>query len=260
MIRLLLRLYPGRWRARYGAEFAALLKEHALAPYDVLDVLFGALDAHLHLRRLGAGSTGARGYRMSVRIGAYAALWTGILWFFGVVGYNPVFIAASGIAYILAVTGLSYNHPGVRATRIWPPAAIGIIGGAMSTVGALAVQLNGWNIAWTLGYPMALLVIGIGIVQASSLLFAVSLLRDGTAGRRVARFLLVGSALGVATMAASVLVWASAFPPFVPAGAIEVFSAVAMIWFATGWIGVGLDVLLRDLVATQRPTPSRRTI
>ncbi len=44
----LLRLYPRAWRRRYGEEFAALLEQQRLTPRLVLDVLRGALDAHLH--------------------------------------------------------------------------------------------------------------------------------------------------------------------------------------------------------------------
>jgi len=43
----LVRLYPRPWRARYGAEFEALLEESLGTPLDVLDVFLGALEAHL---------------------------------------------------------------------------------------------------------------------------------------------------------------------------------------------------------------------
>ncbi len=80
MIALLLRCYPARWRARYGDEFAAVLEERPLGPFDVADVLLGALDAHLHLRGLGAASQHAKGFAMSLRIGGYAAIVGGVLW------------------------------------------------------------------------------------------------------------------------------------------------------------------------------------
>ena len=86
MIALLLRLYPARWRARYGDEFAAVLGERPLGPFDVADVLLGALDAHLHLRGLGAASQHAKGFAMSLRIGGYAAIVGGILWFVALAG------------------------------------------------------------------------------------------------------------------------------------------------------------------------------
>ena len=50
MTRLLLRCYPARWRARYGDEFEALLDEASLGPFDVADILLGAIDARLRLR------------------------------------------------------------------------------------------------------------------------------------------------------------------------------------------------------------------
>lgn len=43
----LLRLYPAEWRARYGEEFAALLEDCPLSFFGLLDVLLGALDAHI---------------------------------------------------------------------------------------------------------------------------------------------------------------------------------------------------------------------
>jgi Rieske Fe-S protein len=46
--RLLLRVYPAGWRARYGGEFLELLAQRRPRVRDVLDVLAGALDARLH--------------------------------------------------------------------------------------------------------------------------------------------------------------------------------------------------------------------
>jgi hypothetical protein len=46
-VRPLLRLYPEYWRLRYGEEFAALLAECPPRPGTILDVLLGALDAHI---------------------------------------------------------------------------------------------------------------------------------------------------------------------------------------------------------------------
>ena len=46
-MRWLLCLYPRTWRRRYEAEFMALLEERGLILTDVLDIILGALDAHL---------------------------------------------------------------------------------------------------------------------------------------------------------------------------------------------------------------------
>lgn len=43
----LLRLYPSGWRDRYGDEFEALLEDYPLTPFALVDVLVGALDAHI---------------------------------------------------------------------------------------------------------------------------------------------------------------------------------------------------------------------
>lgn len=44
----LLQLYPARWRERYGEEFGAVLASQRASVGLVLDVLGGAIDAHLH--------------------------------------------------------------------------------------------------------------------------------------------------------------------------------------------------------------------
>ena len=43
----MLGLYPRNWRARYEPEFRAMLDDRELEPSDILDILLGALDAHL---------------------------------------------------------------------------------------------------------------------------------------------------------------------------------------------------------------------
>ena len=44
----LLRLYPARWRERYAEEFGAVLARQRASPGLVLDVLAGAIDAHMY--------------------------------------------------------------------------------------------------------------------------------------------------------------------------------------------------------------------
>ena len=46
-MRRLLALYPHAWRRRYGSEFAALLDGQPPSPRLILDVVLGAIDAHL---------------------------------------------------------------------------------------------------------------------------------------------------------------------------------------------------------------------
>jgi hypothetical protein len=44
----ILRLYPGKWRARYGDEMEVLLEGRQLSRQDRLDLIRGVLDAWLH--------------------------------------------------------------------------------------------------------------------------------------------------------------------------------------------------------------------
>ncbi len=43
-------LYPRAWRARYGDEFLALLDARPATPRVAVDLILGAVDAHLHLK------------------------------------------------------------------------------------------------------------------------------------------------------------------------------------------------------------------
>lgn len=45
---LVLKLYPGAWRARYGAELADILDRRAVTASTLLDLAVSALDAHRH--------------------------------------------------------------------------------------------------------------------------------------------------------------------------------------------------------------------
>jgi len=57
---MLLALYPRPWRLRYGAEFAALLDDQRPSPGLVLDVVLGAIDAHLDPQLADEGETSLR--------------------------------------------------------------------------------------------------------------------------------------------------------------------------------------------------------
>lgn len=71
MIRVLLALYPGKWRAEFGDEFAALLEDTRLTPRAVLDVI------------LQAGKLQAQAHRRLVLVTA-ALLWSGSMEVFAV--------------------------------------------------------------------------------------------------------------------------------------------------------------------------------
>ena len=78
MIRVFSALYPKAWRVRYGDEFDAVLERQRLTPAAIIDLLLGALDAHL---------TGERGVSSVVSRwrtpGAFAFTVGGLIWFTG---------------------------------------------------------------------------------------------------------------------------------------------------------------------------------
>jgi len=61
MMKKLVALYPRAWRERYGEEFLALLDEQPMTPRVVVDLLRGALDAHLHPQKGGTVPRAASG-------------------------------------------------------------------------------------------------------------------------------------------------------------------------------------------------------
>jgi len=135
MTSLLIRCYPARWRDRYGEEFAAVLAERTLGPFDVADIVLGALDAHLHLRGLGAASHG-KGFAMSLRIGGYAAILGGLLWLVALAGNainnggespSPLLgysIVGATVMTLVALMGLSAFQARSHPALTWAAFAI----------------------------------------------------------------------------------------------------------------------------------------
>jgi hypothetical protein len=60
-VTFLLFLYPRRWRERYGAELAALVRHQRWTPALVIDLVAGAIDARLHPQPLPRPSSGTEG-------------------------------------------------------------------------------------------------------------------------------------------------------------------------------------------------------
>src|SRR3954447_17291974 len=147
LIAPLLRLYPARWRARYGDEFAAVLEERPLGPFDVADVLLGALDAHLHLRGLGAASEHRKGFTMSLRVGGYAAIVGGLLWLIVLAGnaindggdsFSPLLgyaIVGATLLTLVALIGLSAFQARSHPVLTWTAFAIPAFGAVIGLVG-----------------------------------------------------------------------------------------------------------------------------
>jgi hypothetical protein len=256
MRRFLVRCYPARWRARYGDEFAELLVERPLGPFDVADVLLGALDAHLHLRGQGAGSEHGRGFAMSLRIGGFAALLGGVLWFVGIAGssatdadglFAPLALVAT-VSLLVAMVGLSAFEARRYPRLIWAAFAIPAVGAivsligmyGMATVGDVPVvgEFSPWFV-WMFG--TLLMVVGSG-------LFAFATWRADNLSRPAAA-ILAAAAIGTIILVPSL----SGVISVVPDALAALASVLVLGGFAAGWSGLGLSALRIDRAGQPRP-------
>jgi hypothetical protein len=257
MIGLLLRCYPARWRARYGEEFAAVLAERPLGPFDVADVLLGALDARLHLRHLGAadGSPGASD--MSSRIGGWAAITGGILWLTvfllsvftteqGAAGMMLLLIAT--ILLLVALTGLSAFQARRYPRLVWAAFLLPAAGAVLSIVAVVGMATTGDRPY--LGAPSAwhLWFVGVVGMLIGSGLFAIATWRVGALPRRGAAILATGAATVIPALA-------GVSGGFVPDDVGRAASVLAMAAFGAGWILLGIGALRRGRSPLPVPAP-----
>ena len=246
---LLVRAYPARWRARYGDEFLSVLEERPLGPFDVADVLLGALDAHLHLRGLGAASAHSKGFAMTLRLGGYAAIIGGLLFFVGLAAASMlgeaggVFIlafAAGAAALLVALAGLSAFQARRYPKLVWAAFILPAIGAVITVIGVLGMVFVGdgrfigqWS-AWAVwSFGLVALLLG-------STLFAVATWLTHSLSRPAAVLLAVSSLvlipLGMGLDALSFI--AETYAPLAIGAGVLAFSA--------GWIGLGLSAVRLD--------------
>lgn len=111
----MLRLYPLKWRERYGAEMVALLEQHSITLWTMVDLLFGALDARLdpyyHQERPSIPQLPWRGLQSSwhLMLTAFATFWlTLILWLSGGGAWGPLSFSWSATDVTLLLGSLAY--------------------------------------------------------------------------------------------------------------------------------------------------------
>lgn len=249
MIALLLRCYPEAWRARYADEFASVLEERPLGPFDVADVLLSALDAHLHLRGLGAASTHGKGFAMSLRIGGYAAIVAGILWLIALVanvinnggeGAPWMFfvIVIATILTLIALTGLSAFQARRYPALTWAAFAVPAVSAVVALVGSAGLAATGDSDHSLVAGFSSWAVMSIGLVGLfiGSGLFALVTWRVRTLSRVAAAAL----GFGAITMIAGLTGTAGGL---VPSTFQPVLMGVTALAFSGGWAGLGISAL-----------------
>jgi hypothetical protein len=207
-----LRLYPRSWRARYGAELAAILEARPPTYMDRFDLVRGALDAHLHpelvdrdvdprdVRDPGAGS---------VLSGLVIALGSA-LWLVGVltIAVQPLGFGdrdPSTFGSLVTIAGLLFSV-GI-ARLVWSGGIPSRIGSAAIAAFALVIIPMVWPFT-VLGYNGLLISL------------AATGVNRAIAGRWpgwLAAALSVAAILGFATNVDSTSVWLATLPPAVMA-------------------------------------------
>jgi hypothetical protein len=250
MIALVLRLYPARWRARYGDEFAAVLEERPLGPFDVADVLLGALDAHLHLRGLGAASQHAKGFAMSLRIGGYAAIVSGLLWLY-ILAANAInngaesgapfiglVLVVATVTTLAALVGLSAFQSRRHPVLVWVAFAIPAFGAVVGLLGMVAAVVGGNTDAEVIGglSAWAISTLGLFTLLVGSALFALATWRAHALSRGAAALLGTGALL---VLPALMGVTGGLIAPAIGYALL----VVAILAFPAGWVGLGISAL-----------------
>jgi hypothetical protein len=251
--RLLLRLYPVRWRSRYAEEFELILRDRPIGPYDVADVLLGALDAHLHLRGLAAASDHGKGFTMTLRVGGYAAILGGLLWFTVLAGnaindgdeagafWIGIILVVAIVATLVALVGLSAFQARRYPAVTWAAFAIPATGGIVALFGAVAMTINGDSdraiIAGLSGWAVS--TMGVLALLAGSGLFALATWRARNLSRGAAALLAVGALVvvpGITGLSGGLV--PLPLLPFAIIGSVLLFPA--------GWVALGISAVRAD--------------
>jgi hypothetical protein len=157
-VRALLRLYPRRWRERYGDEFALVLRATPPGPHTVFDVVRGALDAHVRGARRGplvrwtllaacAAVVGWLNFHASDDVQPVAAALLVFGFVFGAHGPGRAWLAAAVLFAAVPLSGVladavSY-HPGLIKPAPLYESVIALIPALLGAYSGAAV---GWGV------------------------------------------------------------------------------------------------------------------
>jgi hypothetical protein len=253
MNRLLVRLYPASWQARYRDEFEALLEERPIGPFDVADILLSAFDAHL--RRGGAAAAGGhdRGIGMTLRNGGIAATVGGGLWLVSLIGGSATrpddgqpwiaLIIVAMLALVVAIVGLSAAQGRAQPRLVWAVVALSVVGAGVALFGLvgmatvwdrpLIADVSGWNL-WVLGTIAT--IVGSGG-------FGLANLRMRTLSRVGSGLLMIGAAAAL-----PILFGVASSDGFGAVGSI--IALLGIFAFAAGWIWLGISAIRTDRAET----------
>jgi hypothetical protein len=246
---LLIRCYPARWRARYGDEFEAILEERPLGPFDVADILLGALDAQLRLRGHGVATQHARRFTMSLRIGGIAAIVGASLIVIVIaltVGRSEgsenasIALLVALAALLVALTGMSAFQARSNPSLVWT--AFGL-----TAVGTLAIFIAGVSDLAGVGptdWRDGPLPIGSVTAALGSATFGIATYRGSVLSRKGALALVIGPVVGlIGAIAVGQNLW--------ELGMLLV--GVGIVSFLAGWFTLGVAAIRLDRTSALKP-------
>jgi hypothetical protein len=216
----LLRLYPRAWRGRYGAELASILEARPATFMDRVDLIRGAVDAHLHpelVARNGEARQARDPASGSVLSGLLIVLGSA-LWLVGVttIAIQPLGFGdreSDALGPFVAIAGLLYA--GAILRLVWSGGIRGRIGSGVIAAFAVTVLPMVWPIS----------VFGFYGLMIS---LAVTALNRAVAGRWpgwLAATISVAAVLAFGTNTESGSMWLATLPAFAMAflGVLSVF-------------------------------------
>jgi hypothetical protein len=222
--RRLVALYPAAWRHRYGEEFMALLEDRPPAALQLIDIVWGAIDAHLFPQ-----APEGR-FRMFTRLAGLAAIGAGAALLAGFGGFNEITVP---VFYVLAIVGLVGIH--LRQVAVRP---------ALAWFGFLVPLLAlGWGIGFVLltrvgilptsggefGY-FASIALWIGSATLGAVILAI-------------RVFPIGVGLAFTITAPVAMIGLLAGRAIAPGSVLDILSQVGLVVYALGWLYVGWSLL-----------------
>ena len=226
----LVRLYPAPWRDRYGEEFLALLEDRPPAALQVIDIVWGALDAHLFPQ-----APEGR-FRMFTRLAGLAAMGAGAALLIGFLGSVIPDVTRYTVptVYLLATIGLVGIHlrqVGVRPALAWlgfAAALVGLVTGVVSLILSWTGELppSGGEFGHLSGVALWIGSTALGAVMLAIAIFPLPVGLAFTIGAPLAMIgLLVGNLEGSSEV-------------------LQTVSLAGIVLYAVGWVGAGFSLLV----------------
>jgi hypothetical protein len=221
-------LYPAPWRHRYGEEFLALLEDRPPRGLQLVDVVWGALDAHLFPQ-----APEGR-FRMFTRIAGIAALLAGVAILMGFLFFIPnvneyTVPAFYGLATV-GLVGIHLRQVSVRPGLAWLGfllALLGLVSGigfvVLTRIGV--IPTSGGELGWLAGIALWIGSSALGAVMLATRVFPISCGLAFAIGSPIA---MIGLVAGSATLSGGVL---------------DILGQVGIVIYALGWLGIGWSLL-----------------